>query len=197
MSFEGCKKCSLCINQLPLVDKRASADIMWVGLSAKKVEDVGTAIPLSNDTNSGKLIDNIESGLGEFSFIKANLVKCLPLDEHLKLRYPTTNEMKACYSNLKQEIIKVKPKIVFLLGMNVSKFILKYIKVTITGLDNKYDYTYFRHNDIYYIPIHHPSYIHIYKRKQIDQYILGVQSIINEVCNYNLTTKKDRVMEIA
>ena len=197
MSFEGCKKCSLCINQLPLVDKRVSADIMWVGLSAKKVEDVGTAIPLSNDTNSGKLIDNIESGLGEFTFIKANLVKCLPLDEHSKLRYPTTNEMKACYSNLKQEIIKVKPKVVFLLGMNVSKFILKDIKVTITGLDNKYQYTYFRHNDIYYVPIHHPSYIHIYKRKQIDQYILGVQSIINEVYNYNLTTKKDRVMEIA
>lgn len=197
MSFEGCKKCSLCINQLPLVDKRVSADIMWVGLSAKKVEDIGTAIPLSNDTNSGKLIDNIESGLGEFRFIKANLVKCLPLDEQLKLRYPTTNEMKACYSNLKQEIIKVKPKVIFLLGMNVSKFILKEIEGTINGLDNKYDYSYFRHNDIYYVPIHHPSYIHIYKRKQIDQYILGVQSIINEVYSVNLTTKKDRVLEIA
>ena len=197
MSFEGCKKCSLCINQLPLVDKRVSADIMWVGLSAKKVEDIGTAIPLSNDTNSGKLIDNIESGLGEFRFIKANLVKCLPLDEQLKLRYPTTNEMKACYSNLKQEIIKVKPKVIFLLGMNVSKFILKEIEVAINGLDNKYDYSYFRHNDIYYVPIHHPSYIHIYKRKQIDQYILGVQSIINEVYSINLTTKKDRVLEIA
>lgn len=197
MSSEGCKRCSLYINQLPLVDKRVSADIMWVGLSAKKVEDVGTAVPLANDTNSGKLIDNIESGLGEFRFIKANLVKCLPLDEHLKLRYPTTNEMKACYSNLKQEIIKIKPKVVFLLGMKVSKFTLKDIEVTFTGLNNKYQYTYFRHNNIYYVPIHHPSYIHIYKRKQIDQYILGVQSIINEVYNINLTTKKDRVMEIA
>ncbi|MDR3585674.1 MAG: uracil-DNA glycosylase family protein [Desulfosporosinus sp.] len=197
MSFEGCKKCSLCNNQSPLVDKRVSADIMWVGLSAKKVEDIGTAIPLSNDTNSGKLIDNIESGLDEFRFIKANLVKCLPLDEHSKLRYPTTNEMKACYSNLKQEINKVKPKIVFLLGMKVSKFILKDIEVTITGLDKKYDYAYFRHKDIYYVSIHHPSYIHIYRRKQIDQYIFGVQSIINEVFNINLTTKKDRDMEIA
>lgn len=197
MSFEECKKCGLCNNQLPLVDNKVSADIMWVGLSAKKVDDVRTAIPLSKDTNSGRLIDNIESGLGEFKFIKANLVKCLPLDEDLKLRYPTNNEMRACYSNLTQEINKVKPKVVFLLGMNVSKFILKNINEKITGLDNKYHYTYFRHNDIYYVPIHHPSYIHIYRRKQIDRYILGVQSVINEVYEISSTTKKNCDMEIA
>ena len=40
-----CKKCKLCKNQRPLLDKNNSCDIMWVGLSAKKVEDVNKTIP--------------------------------------------------------------------------------------------------------------------------------------------------------
>ena len=36
---------------------------MWVGLSAKKVEDVNKTIPLCNDTNSGKIIEEIENKL--------------------------------------------------------------------------------------------------------------------------------------
>jgi uracil-DNA glycosylase len=167
---------------------------MWVGLSAKKVEDVSKTTPLSSDTNSGKLIDHIQSELNEFKFIKTNLVKCLPLDDQLKLRYPTTNEMKMCYSNLQEEIINVKPKVIFLLGMNVTKFILKDKKITINSLDNNYNYSYYRHNDFYYVPIHHPSYIHVYKRKQIELYVQGIKLAITEIYN-NLNM--DKVMEIA
>ncbi|MHB9148363.1 MAG: uracil-DNA glycosylase family protein [Candidatus Amoebophilus sp.] len=196
MNIKGCKKCSLCINQLPLVDKKVSADIMWVGLSAKKVEDVRNTTPLSNDTNSGKLIDHIESGLNKFRFMKTNLVKCLPLDEQLKLRYPTTDEMKKCYSNLQEEIKTVKPKVIFLLGINVAKFVLKDKKVTITGLDNNYNYSYYRHNELFYVPVHHPSYIHIYKRKQIELYSQGIELVINEIYN-KLDINKEKVMEIA
>lgn len=194
MNFDRCKKCGLCNNQLPLVDKRITADIMWVGLSAKKVEDVRNTIPLSNDTNSGKLIDYIESGLDTYTFIKTNLVKCLPLDKHLKLRYPTTDEMKICYSNLQEEIITVKPKVIFLLGMNVAKFILKDKKITISGLDKNYNYSYYRENDSFYVPVHHPSFIHIYKRKQIELYIQGIELIINEIYN---KSDIDKGMEIA
>lgn len=196
MNIEGCKKCNLCINQLPLVDKRVSADIMWVGLSAKKVKDVSKTTPLSSDTNSGKLIDYIQSDLNEFKFIKTNLVKCLPLDDQLKLRYPTTNEMKICYSNLQEEIINVKPKVIFLLGMNVAKFILKDKKITINSLDKNYNYSYYRHNDFYYVPIHHPSYIHVYKRKQIELYVQGIKLAITKIYN-NSGIDKDKVMEIA
>jgi len=33
-----CEKCGICINQLPLLDRyKDSCDVMWVGLSAKKI----------------------------------------------------------------------------------------------------------------------------------------------------------------
>ena len=54
--IENCNKCNLCKNQKPLLDNKTDCDVMWVGLSAKKVSNVIESIPLSNDTNSGKFI---------------------------------------------------------------------------------------------------------------------------------------------
>ena len=99
-----CNSCMLCRNQKPLLDKSGVCDIMWVGLSAKKVENVDTTIPLCNDTNSGKVIELIEESLDGFKFYKTNLVKCLPLDEKNQLRYPTIDEMDSCIKNLLIEI---------------------------------------------------------------------------------------------
>lgn len=159
-----CKKCKLCKNQRPLLDKNNACDIMWVGLSAKKVEDVNKTIPLCNDTNSGKIIEKIENNLENFKFYKANLVKCLPLDKNNKLRYPTIEEMNSCIENLLLEINYFKPKIIFALGKKTYNFIHKYFA------NNNIDTS-----NIYYIE--HPSYIYIYKRKYIDDYIEKIKNI--------------------
>ena len=159
-----CKKCKLCKNQRPLLDKNNSCDIMWVGLSAKKVEDVNKTIPLCNDTNSGKIIEEIENKLNDFRFYKTNLVKCLPLDKNNKLRYPTIEEMNSCIENLLLEIKYFKPKIIFALGKKTYNFIHKYF--TNNNIDT---------SNIYYIE--HPSYIYIYKRKYIDDYIEKIKNI--------------------
>jgi DNA polymerase len=163
-----CSKCALCNNQLPLLDNNIiKADILWVGLSAKKVENVSSSIPLESNTKTGKIIEKIETD--KFSFYKTNLVKCLPLNEKGKLRYPTNNEMESCFDNLVLEIEAIKPKIVFLLGAKVAKFTLK--ELNKRGI--------FR--NIRFIQIYHPSYIAVYKRKEEDSYIKKIQKIINEV----------------
>ena len=159
-----CKKCKLCKNQRPLLDKNNSCDIMWVGLSAKKVENVNKTIPLCNDTNSGKIIEKIENKLNYFKFYKTNLVKCLPLDKNNKLRYPTIEEMNSCIENLLLEINYFNPKIIFVLGKKTYNFIHKYF------VNNNIDTS-----SIYYIE--HPSYIYIYKRKYIDDYIEKIKNI--------------------
>lgn len=159
-----CKKCKLCKNQRSLLDKNNSCDIMWVGLSAKKVEDINKTIPLCNDTNSGKIIEKIENKLNDFRFYKTNLVKCLPLDKNNKLRYPTIEEMNSCIENLLLEIKYFKPKIIFALGKKTYNFIHKYF------VSNNIDTS-----NIYYIE--HPSYIYIYKRKYIDNYIEKIKNI--------------------
>ena len=53
------------------------------------------------------------------STYKTNLVKCLPLTEQQKLRYPSKKEMDKCFDNLVSEINAMSPKIVFLLGEKV------------------------------------------------------------------------------
>lgn len=171
-NIKKCEKCKLCKNQKPLLDKKRYCDIMWVGLSAKKVEDVNTTIPLCNDTNSGKIIEKIENNLNCFKFYKTNLVKCLPLDKNNKLRYPTMEEMNSCIENLLIEINYLNPKIIFVLGKKTYNFIHKYFANNNINIDN-----------IYYIE--HPSYIYIYKKKDIENYIEKIKNICQKYQNLN------------
>lgn len=165
----NCRNCRLCLNQLPLIDKKTECDVMWIGLSAKKVGNLEINYPLEEDTNSGKIIKEVEDILPNVKFYKTNLVKCLPLDDNGKIRYPNNEEMNACINNLIKEIEFLKPKVVFLLGNNVSNFVEKYIK---------------KHNiklNLYLKKIEHPSYIYIYKRKNKQDYINKIINDINSV----------------
>jgi len=171
-----CDKCCLRENQLPLLDNKRKADVFWVGLSAVKVEDIEKEIPLCEKTNSGKLIGKIEGTMQNISFYKTNLVKCLPLKES-KIRYPNSNEMSACYYHLINEINAFQPRVVFLLGKIVCDFIAKREKINIGALHPNYEYLKFDIINTTIVPIHHPSYIQIYKRKQVDRYISAVKNI--------------------
>jgi DNA polymerase len=179
-----CSSCNLCNNQKPLLDNCSSADVMWVGLSAKKVESLFDEIPLANNTNTGKIVADIENDLKDISFYKTNIVKCLPLNEKNKLRYPNLDEMKACLDNFNLELEIVKPSIVFLLGKKVSDFVFKQHREqdkTIKKADDSWFY-----NNTTFISIYHPSYIYVYKRKFIADYVDSVQSIIEKHFSYLL-----------
>ena len=54
-----CNKCSIVCNQKPLVDILRKSDIMIIGISAK-MKETEDEMPLSENTNSGKLIKMIE-----------------------------------------------------------------------------------------------------------------------------------------
>ena len=165
----NCRKCDLHINQNPLLDKNKKCDVMWVGLSAKKVEDLNINYPLENNTNSGKLIEEIEHRNSEYNFYKTNLVKCLPLNDKGKIRYPSIEEMNKCIENLLIEIEVHKPKVVILLGNIVYKFVDKYLKDNRIQLDN-----------VSFVGIEHPSYISVYKRNSKEEYIKKVTNIIRK-----------------
>ncbi|MBE6155041.1 MAG: hypothetical protein E7163_05710 [Firmicutes bacterium] len=153
---------------MPLIDKKKECDVMWVGLSAKKVNNLKTNYPLEEDTNSGKIIKEVEDLLPNVQFYKTNLVKCLPLDDNKKIRYPNKTEMEACINNLVKEIEYLKPKIVFLLGNKVNNFVIGHLKQ-----NNIIIKTYIK-------KIQHPSYIHTYKRKNKQDYI---NNLIIEIKN--------------
>lgn len=180
--IQNCRKCQLYCNQKPLLDLKDSSDVMFVGLSAKKSED-NNEIPLSQNTNSGKLIQMIENGCNDVTIYRTNLVKCLPLNDNKKLRYPTKKEMSACFDNLISEINIISPKIVFLLGEKVYTEIERNLNIKLKKWDG-FKYYYTEHEGVYYVPIQHPSYIYVYKRKDVAKYTTSVINMINDILNF-------------
>ena len=174
--IKNCKSCELCQNQPPLVQQSSNAEIFWVGLSAVKTLN-RNEMPLSINTNSGKLINTIEFFFKNKLFYKTNLVKCLPL-ENEKIRYPSTKEMKDCFFHLNDEISFLKPKLIFLLGKQVASFVLKEFGIKDFSLDDEFNYSSFLINNFKFIPIHHPSFVLIYKRKKLQNYINNIENII-------------------
>ena len=177
-SNRACLSCGLFLNQLPLKDNKAHADIFWVGLSAVKLEQGSTEGPLAKSTRTGELISKIERTCPDEVFYKTNMVKCLPLKENDKIRYPSKSEMQDCYPNLELELEILKPQIVFLLGKQVSEFVLAQFGLKIQGLSSEMDYGTFHIDNTLFVPIHHPSYILVYRRKKIQKYIDALSSMI-------------------
>lgn len=176
--ISSCTRCPLYQNQTPLLDHERPCDVMRVGLSAKKVEDVTVSLPLDSTTNTGKIIAQIEAFHPGVQFFKSNLVKCLPLDEHNKLRYPTKQECRNCLVNLQMEIEHIKPKLVILLGEKVAQIVLPSLGLACLSLSEQYNYAPVLSGNINYIAVHHPSHIAIYKRKTLDQYIDAISKTI-------------------
>ncbi|MCG2694516.1 hypothetical protein L6261_00315 [Candidatus Parcubacteria bacterium] len=159
--------------------KNKKIDIMWVGLSHKKERGGTKFIPLGDDTNSGKVIFEIEKGLPKLNFHRTNLVKFAPVDKNNKLRYPTISEMETDFSLLLKEIDKLNPKIVFLLGSKVAEFVLK--KKNQRPSKSQKDWQSYERviiNNVYFVSIFHPSYVYVYKRKEIEKYVDAIHCII-------------------
>ncbi len=172
-----CKACGLYLNQLPVFDDQRISDVFWVGLSAVRFDEGQEKRPLSPLTASGSLVHRIEEPFKKrIKFYKTNLVKCVPMKEG-RIRYPLEHEMEKCVPNFQLELDMLKPKTVFLLGKQVATFVLKKITKGATSLDDNFNYTSTRVDGINFVPIHHPSYVLIYKRKVIDQYIQGIQRL--------------------
>jgi uracil-DNA glycosylase len=181
-----CKACGLYLNQYPIIDKQKKSSVFWVGLSSVLISEDDEKIPLSPYTKSGSLISKIEEPfLNDISFYKTNVVKCLPLLNN-KIRYPLKHEMEKCYPNLLDEIETLKPKTIFLLGKQVAQFVLEKHSITSFLFNEQFNYEPFIINDISYVPVHHPSFILVYRRKYIDNYILGITSLFQEALALNV-----------
>lgn len=177
-SIKDCTNCLLYQNQTPLLDTIKESDVMFVWLSAKKADP--SDIPLDKKTLSGKLIQEIIDVNPNRTFYKTNLVKCLPLDDDQKLRYPFIAEKRSCIDNLLYEIGQVKPRVIFLLWSKVSDFIWSHLEIVDMVSPGNMAYTAYQHNKIMFVPIHHPSYIQVYKRARKSEYIDNISQIIEQ-----------------
>lgn len=167
----GCQACELHACQPPLLEKSiARAQVMWVGLSAKKFGNPENCLPLSADTPTGAIIHQIESELPKVRFYKTNLVKCPPLDKDGKLRYPNEREMELCFNNLEKEMQVVQPVVVVLLGLQVAKFLFSKMEQGRPVLSHDFRYEVLATEKAAFVPVHHPSFINVYRKKQQPAY---------------------------
>lgn len=188
---KACRSCGLDIYQGPALERAKEAHVFWVGLSAVAFEEGEEKLPLSPLTPSGSLIHAIEAPLRtRFSFYKTNLVKCAPLEED-KLRYPLSHEMEKCFPNFLWELELLRPKTVFLLGKQVSDFVFKKLSLPKVSLNDDFFYQSFETDGTSFVPVHHPSYILVYKRKRLQEYTTSLQALTIE------TAKNSEWNEIA
>lgn len=174
-----CNRCDLCRHQAPLLDNAKVCQVFWVGLSAKRTSTEDER-PLSPSTNSGNILCNVEERCGNIKMYRTNLVKCLPLDEVGKLRYPNKKEIDLCLPNLGAEIEELSPQIIFLLGNKVIDAVGRYYSIAFDRW-NEFKYTVTKHKNLFFVPVHHPSYVFVYKRKRIDEYVDGLESIVTRL----------------
>ncbi|MDD3740587.1 MAG: uracil-DNA glycosylase family protein [Bacteroidales bacterium] len=175
-----CKACGLFLNQIPVYDDEKKSSVFWVGLSSVLISADEAMQPLSPNTRTGSLIKKIEDTFVEdVSFYKTNIVKCVPLQDE-KIRYPKRHEMEKCYPNFVDEITRLKPKVVFLLGKQVASFVLNKFAIRTYSLSESFDYCTYKSQGFTFVPVHHPSYILVYKRKFIDLYVKNINVAITE-----------------
>jgi DNA polymerase len=85
--------------------------------------------------------------------------------------------MEKCFPNFEWEIEQLKPKVVFLLGKQVATFVLKKLSYFSPPFNDNFTYDSVEIDGINFIPIHHPSYVLVYKRKNLQQYISNIQNL--------------------
>jgi uracil-DNA glycosylase family 4 len=174
-----CRACGLYIHQQPLFAKQMAAEVFWVGLSAVQIGEGEESLPLAENTRTGSLIQQIEKPfVSRMSFYKTNLVKCVPL-KNGKIRYPSLTEMGKCFPNLENEISALQPSVVFLLGKQVATFVIGSKDHLDFGLNEDFEYEPICLGGIHYIPVHHPSYVLVYKRKRLDEYITNIRRLFS------------------
>ena len=151
---------------------------MWVGISDKPSTE-----PLATSTATGKVVAEIERELTGLSFHRTNLVKYAPLDDTGKLRYPTTEEMAQGADLLLQEVAELQPRIVVTLGAAVSKVVVERVSLRgrFTGLGNSFSYAPCAGGRFFVLPVHHPSFILVYRRKRLHSYIASICKWILEI----------------
>ncbi|MGD0856360.1 MAG: uracil-DNA glycosylase family protein [Dehalococcoidia bacterium] len=146
--------------------------VYFVGLSAKP-----TCEHLDPETRTGNIIAQIIHGLPSVEAVKTNLVKIPPIDQKGNLRYPNPTEMQSGWNELQDEMNQRCPDLLVTLGQQVSFFLRSQMGVQPAKpqLSSDFSYkSYLSQSQSNILSVHHPSFIYVYRRKDIESYVENV-----------------------
>ena len=153
-----------------LTDRRPLVYI--VGLSAKPHCE-----HLAPETQTGHIVEQIAQCLPSVRIVKTNLVKTPPIDEQGRLRYPNQNEMQLGWNELQDELYRTAPNLLVTLGQQVSSFLRFQMGVQPTKPHLPSDFScesYLLQSASCILSVHHPSFVYVYCRKDVDNYVANV-----------------------
>jgi uracil-DNA glycosylase len=153
--------------------------VIVVGISNKS-NKTGELKPFDISTPSGKLISKAEK-LSGIDFVKLNLVPYTPKDGNGKIRYPNQIEISQHYPKLRDCINSHSPCLVFLCGKIVQKAFKN---------DSNID------PGLILVPIKHPSYISVYKRKRDNEYVADILDWVRKAHKDTPEYSEDEIFEI-
>ena len=146
--------------------------VYFVGLSAKP-----NCEHLALETRTGYIIEQIIHHLPSVKIVKTNLVKTPPIDQAGNLRYPNPNEMKLGWNELQNQMNQRFPDLLVTLGQQVSFFLRSQmgIQPAKPQLPSDFSYgSYLSQAQSIILSVHHPSFIYVYRRKDIENYVENV-----------------------
>ncbi len=146
--------------------------VYFVGLSAKPMCE-----HLAPETRTGNIIEQIIHQLPPIRIVKTNLVKTPPIDREGNLRYPNLKEMKLGWNELQGEMNQKFPNLLVTLGQQVSFFLRSQMAVQPAKPQLPIDFSYescLSQSKSYILSVHHPSFIYVYRRKHIANYVENV-----------------------
>ncbi len=146
--------------------------VYFVGLSAKP-----NCEHLALETRTGCIVEQIIQHLPSVKIVKTNLVKTPPIDHAGNLRYPNPTEMKSGWNELQDEMNRTSPNLLVTLGQQVSFFLRSQMGVQpakqLLPSDFSYE-SYLSQSRYNILSVHHPSFIYVYRRKDIENYVENV-----------------------
>ncbi len=146
--------------------------IYFVGLSAKPM-----CQHLAPETRTGNIIERIIHQLPSVNPVKTNLVKTPPIDHEGKLRYPNLIEMKLGWNELQKDMNQTFPILLVTLGQQVSLYLRSQMGVhpVKPRLPDDFSYeSYLSQSSSNILSVHHPSFVFVYRRKDVENYIDNV-----------------------
>lgn len=122
--------------------------VCFVGISNKEGKK-----PFDSTTNSGKVIDQIISQV-DVNCEKVNYVSFVPTDDFGKIRYPSKTELEESFPLFQKKVYTMNPDLLIVCGKMIARQLKKH---------NFYQDK--------MLEVVHPSYIWVYKRAFLHQYI--------------------------
>ena len=170
-AIKNCRNCKLCSNRTNIVFGvgNTNSNVMFIGEGPGADEDA-QGIPFVG--KAGKLMNNAFDivGINREEIYIANIVKCRPPNN----RDPQDDEVDACISYLRNQVMIIKPKIIVLLGRIALQNILgKEYKITASRgkwIEKK---------GILYMPTWHPAALLRDETKKID-FINDLKEMMNK-----------------